>query len=83
VRARGGGGEVFRVVADVVVVVASSKLKNKGLRNTMMQLRKICQHPYLFFPCDDVTDEVGLGVSLSLCLSDSLSLSDRAGVGQV
>eukprot|EP00698_Gefionella_okellyi_P009866 TRINITY_DN2530_c0_g1_i3.p1 TRINITY_DN2530_c0_g1~~TRINITY_DN2530_c0_g1_i3.p1 ORF type:complete len:1174 (+),score=207.58 TRINITY_DN2530_c0_g1_i3:3464-6985(+) len=46
---------------DLTVVGKSGKASRQGLANTLVQLRKICNHPYMFFPPgpdDPITQEI-------------------------
>lgn len=41
------------------------EVNNKNLKNVIMQLRKVCQHPFLFhWPKDPVTHELALSDEL-------------------
>lgn len=45
--------------------VATDSVKNMKLQNLFMQLRKVCNHPYLFFyPFDPKTDELKIDENL-------------------
>merc|ERR1712137_503621 len=44
--------KLYRSMEQNDIEEASHRILSKGLNNTMMQLRKVCNHPYLFSPDD-------------------------------
>src|SRR5882672_9785855 len=51
---------VSLVFADCVNIVCSKNAGVKGLSNELMQLRKICQHPFLFESVEDKINPGGM-----------------------
>lgn len=55
----------------------SSKLGMKGLQNTIMQLRKICNHPFVFQPVENIINPYGTSNELLYRVAGKFELLDR------
>ena len=55
----------------------SSKLGMKGLQNTIMQLRKICNHPFVFQPVENLINPYGTSNELLYRVAGKFELLDR------
>lgn len=55
----------------------SSKLGMKGLQNTIMQLRKICNHPFVFQPVEDLINPSHATNALLYRVAGKFELLDR------
>lgn len=55
----------------------SKTIGMKGLQNTIMQLRKICNHPFVYQPVEDLINPAGTSNNLLYRVCGKFELLDR------